>query len=214
MKFHIISLFPESFDSYMKSSIIGRAIKESKISVDFYNPRDFTTQKHKQVDDKPYGGGPGMVMQAEPVIKAIEKAKGRKKKVKIIFFSPSGTMFDAKYADNLASSKKYTDVIFICGRYEGVDARIKEVFEMEDVSIGNFVLTGGELPAMIMIDTIARYIPGVLGKMESNETHRNASANVYTRPETLTYKKKKYSVPEVLMGGNHAEIEKWRKSGC
>jgi len=213
MKFHIISLFPESFDSYMKSSIIGRAIKESKISVDFYNPRHFTLQKHKQVDDKPYGGGPGMVMQAEPVIKAIEKAKGRKKKVKIIFFSPTGTMFDAEYADNLATSKKYTDVIFICGRYEGVDARIKEVFDMEDVSIGNFVLTGGELPAMIMIDAIARYIPGVLGKIESNEVHRNASPNVYTRPETFTYKKKKYSVPEVLVGGNHAEIEKWRKIG-
>jgi len=213
MKFHIISLFPESFDSYMKSSIIGRAIKESKISVDFYNPRHFTLQKHKQVDDKPYGGGPGMVMQAEPVIKAIEKAKGRKKKVKIIFFSPTGTMFDAEYADNLATSKKYTDIIFICGRYEGVDARIKEVFDMEDVSIGNFVLTGGELPAMIMIDAIARYIPGVLGKIESNEVHRNASPNVYTRPETFTYKKKKYSVPEVLVGGNHAEIEKWRKIG-
>jgi len=197
----------------MKSSIIGRAIKESKISVDFYNPRHFTLQKHKQVDDKPYGGGPGMVMQAEPVIKAIEKAKGRKKKVKIIFFSPTGTMFDAEYADNLATSKKYTDVIFICGRYEGVDARIKEVFDMEDVSIGNFVLTGGELPAMIMIDAIARYIPGVLGKIESNEVHRNASPNVYTRPETFTYKKKKYSVPEVLVGGNHAEIEKWRKIG-
>jgi len=197
----------------MKSSIIGRAIKESKISVDFYNPRHFTLQKHKQVDDKPYGGGPGMVMQAEPVIKAIEKAKGRKKKVKIIFFSPTGTMFDAEYADNLATSKKYTDIIFICGRYEGVDARIKEVFDMEDVSIGNFVLTGGELPAMIMIDAIARYIPGVLGKIESNEVHRNASPNVYTRPETFTYKKKKYSVPEVLVGGNHAEIEKWRKIG-
>jgi len=195
----------------MKSSIIGRALRAEKISINFYNPRDFTTQKHKQVDDKPYGGGPGMVMQAEPIIKAIQKAKGQKRKVKIIFFSPSGTVFDAQYAEDLSSSKKYTDIIFICGRYEGVDARIKEIFEMEDVSIGNFVLTGGELPAMVMIDTIARYIPGVLGKLESNETLRNASPDVYTRPETIIYKKKKYSVPEVLINGNHAEIEKWRE---
>lgn len=211
MKFHIISLFPESFDSYINSSIIGRSIKDKKISIAFYNPRDFVSNKHKQVDDKPYGGGPGMVMQAEPIIKAIEKAKGAKKKVKIVFFSPSGTLFDAKYADTLVTSKKYTDIIFICGRYEGVDARIKEIFDMEDVSIGNFVLTGGELPAMVMIDAIARYIPGVLGKLESNEVNRNASPEVYTRPESFVYKKKKYSVPAVLVGGNHKDIEEWRR---
>lgn len=210
MNFHVISLFPESFDSYINTSIIGRAIKDGKISVSFYNPRDFSSNKHKQVDDKPYGGGPGMVMMAEPVIKAIEKAKGRKRKVKIIFFSPSGKIFDAKYADNMVNSKKYTDIIFVCGRYEGIDARIKEVFDMEDVSIGDFVLTGGELPAMIMIDAISRYIPGVLGKLESNEVNRVASPDVYTRPEVLKYKKGEYKVPEVLIGGNHAEIEKWR----
>jgi tRNA (guanine37-N1)-methyltransferase len=207
MNFHIITLFPESFDSYLDTSILKRAIYDKKIKVKFYNPKDFVKGKNR-ADEKPYGGGPGMVMRAEPVIKAIAKAKGRKKKVKIVFFSPSGKKFDTTTAKKY--SKNYKDIIFVCGRYEGIDARIKKVFKMDDVSIGDFVLTGGELPAMILMDTISRQVKGVLGDIDSLEENRISSSDVYTRPAEFTYKKKKYRVPEVLLNGNHAEIEKWR----
>ena len=156
MNFHIITLFPEMFDSYIKGSILGRAIEDKKIKIKFYNPRDFTKDRNRRIDRKPYGGGPGMVIEAMPVIKAIEKAKGGKKKVKIIFLSPSGTQFDNNYAKKAA--KNYSDIIIICGRYEGIDARVKKAFKMEDVSIGNYVLTGGELPAMAIIDCVSRQI--------------------------------------------------------
>jgi tRNA (guanine37-N1)-methyltransferase len=219
------------FDSYLGESILARAQKEGKIKFNFYNPRDYVaptaTQKkndkpYLRVDDKPYGGGPGMVMQAEPILKAIEsvnikikndsaklKITKTKIKTKIIFLSPSGKQFDTDYAK--VTAKKYTDIIIICGRYEGIDARIKKIFRMEEISVGPFVLTGGELPAMIMADCIARQIEGVLGNFDSREEERVASADVYTRPEVLTYKGKKYKVPPVLLSGNHAKIEEWRK---
>lgn len=211
MKFHVITIFPQAFDSYMKESIIGRAVKNKIISVKFYNPRDFTTDKswYKQVDDRPYGGGPGMVMQAEPILKAVGKIK-KNKKTKIIIFSPSGKKFTNEYAKNLA--KKYTDVVMISGRYEGIDARVKKILKAEDVSIGDYVLTGGELPAMVVIDAAARQIPGVLHKSESLEESRISSSEMYTRPEVLKYKGKNYKVPKVLMSGNHAKIEAWKKS--
>lgn len=209
MTFHVITLFPNSLDSYISESIIGRAIEGGRIKVKTYNPRDFTKDKYKRIDQKPYGGGPGMVMQAIPVIKAIEKAKGKKKKVKIIFFTPSGREFDTKHAKETA--KKYKDVILVCGRYEGIDARIKKIFKMDDVSIGNYTLTGGELPALVLIDCISRQIPGVLGEYTSLEEERIASGDVYTRPEEITYKKKKYKVPKVLLSGNHKNIDEWRK---
>lgn len=221
MRFHIITLFPNSFDSYLGESILSRAIEDKKISVKFYNPRDYSDNKYKHIDQKPYSGGPGMVIQALPVIKAIEKAfasvkvknqkskfKGKEPKIKIIWFSPGGKQFDTEYAKKTA--KKYTDIIMISGRYEGIDARVKKVFKTEDISVGPFVLTGGELPAMIMIDCISRQIEGVLGNFNSLEESRTASSDVYTRPEVLEYKSKKYKVPKILLSGNHAEIEKWR----
>lgn len=209
MHFHIITLFPNSFDSYLSESILKRAIEDKKIKVSFYNPRDFAENKWKRIDRVPYGGGPGMVMQAEPVIKAIEKARGRKKDVKIIFLSPSGKQFTNEYANKTA--KKYKNIIIVCGRYEGVDARVKKVFKMEEVSVGPFVLTGGELPAMLMIDVISRQVPGVLGNLDSLEERRISSSEVYTRPEVFTYKGKNYRVPKVLLSGHTAKIEEWKK---
>jgi len=207
MHFHIVTLFPESFESYLGASIIGRAIQDKKITVSFYDPKDFCIGK-KRADDKPYGGGPGMVMRAEPVIKAIAKAKGRKKKVKIIFTSPHGKEFTNTYAQKV--QKEYKDVIIVCGRYEGIDARIKKVFRMDEVSIGNYVLTGGELPALVMMDVISRRVEGVLGTHESLEEKRIAAKDVYTRPEVLTYKKKNYRVPKVLLSGHHGRIDEER----
>jgi tRNA (guanine37-N1)-methyltransferase len=220
MNFHIITLFPEMFGSYINESILARAQKEKKIRFYFYNPRDYviptkTQKKNKKpylrVDDKPYGGGPGMVMQAEPVIKAIEQALKKVKntrKSKIVFLSPAGKQFNTDYAKTTV--KKYTDIIIICGRYEGIDSRVKKIFKAEDVSIGPFVLTGGELPAMIITDCIARQIEGVLGDFNSLEESRVSSSEMYTRPEVLIHKGKKYKVPPVLLSGNHAKINEWR----
>jgi tRNA (guanine37-N1)-methyltransferase len=163
--FHLITLFPKTFDSYFSESILKRAIEDKKIKVSFYNPRDFTENKWKRIDRPPYAGGPGMVIQAEPVVKAIEKAlknpKHKTKSTKIIFLSPGGKQFTNQYAQKI--SKRYKHIIIICGRYEGIDARVKKVFKVEEVSVGPFVLTGGELPAMIMVDVIARHVKGVLG---------------------------------------------------
>jgi tRNA (guanine37-N1)-methyltransferase len=221
MNFHVITLFPHIFDSYINESILGRAQKEKKLKFNFYNPRDFVTPTKTQkkndkpylrVDDKPYGGGPGMIMQAEPVAKAIEASlkKIKTKKIKIIFLSPAGKQFDTNYAKEVV--KKFTDIIIICGRYEGIDSRIKKIFKTEEISIGPFVLTGGELPAMIIADCMARQVEGVLGNFDSREEERVSSSEMYTRPEVLTYKKKKYKVPAVLLSGNHAKIDEWRKN--
>ncbi|MFA5652189.1 MAG: tRNA (guanosine(37)-N1)-methyltransferase TrmD [Candidatus Paceibacterota bacterium] len=239
MNFHIITLFPESFTSYLNESILARAIREKKVKVSFYNPRDFAKitkiQKAKdkpysRVDDIPYGGGPGMVMQAEPVAKAIEKALKNigknnpsttssstrlatgprsKKSIKIIFLSPGGKQFNTDYAKNVA--RKYTDIIFISGRYEGIDERINKIFKTEKITVGPFVLTGGELPAMLIMDSVSRQIEGVLGNKASLEEERISSSEVYTRPEVLKYKNKKYIVPKVLLSGNHKLIDEWRK---
>ena len=154
-----------------------------------------------------------MVFLPGPVLKAVEKAKGKastKKKFKIIIFSPGGTMFTNAYAKNIVDTK-ITDIIMICGRYEGIYARVKKILKAEDVSIGDYVLTGGELPAMVCMDAISRQIEGVLGKFESLEENRVSSHEVYTRPEIFTYKKKKYAVPEVLLSGDHKKIEEWKK---
>lgn len=245
---HLISLFPESFSSYFNESIIARAIKNKKLIVHTYNPRDFVkakgSQKHKaepylRVDDKPYGGGPGMVMEPMPIIKAVEKAikKSKDDIFKIIFLSPGGNQFTndmarewvETYAKKIkAKGKSDKDVsksttgkskkekavsmhlICICGRYEGVDERVNQVFKTNKISVGPFVTTGGELPAMIIIDALARQIPGVLGNFESREEARVASHEVYTRPEVLEYKGKKYRVPKVLLSGDHKKIEEWR----
>ncbi len=223
MNFHIITLFPESFDSYLKESILARAIKEKKIKVFFYNPRQYVTGKYKKVwpdgnvsrvvDDRPYGGGPGMVIRAEPVLKAVEaavkKVKSKKAKVKIINFVPSGKKFTTDYAKK--SAQKYTDIVLICGRYEGIDARVEKILKAEQLSIGDYVVTGGELPAMILVDSISRQVKGVLGKFESLEEERVSASEFYTRPEILEYKNKKYRVPKVLTTGNHKKIEEWKE---
>lgn len=208
MNFHIVTLFPQAFDSYLGESIIKRAIEDKKIKIKFYDPKDFEPDPKRRVDDKPYGGGPGMVVRALPVIKAIEKAKG-KSKAKILFLSPSGKQFTNEYAKSLA--KKHKDIIIVSGRYEGVDARVKKAFKMEDVSVGPFVLTGGELPAMILVDVISRQVKGVLGNFDSIEESRIASPDVYTRPESFKYKNKTYKVPKILLSGHHGKINEWRK---
>lgn len=228
MNFHIITLFPESFNSYVNSSIIGRAVGNKKIKIKFYNPRDFVptpsalgglrgaSKPYLRVDNKPYGGGVGMVMEALPIIKAVEKAsRNSKTKPLIVWLSPSGKQFDNESAEKI--SKKYNDLIIICGRYEGIDARVRKIFKTTDISVGPYVLTGGELPAMVIMDAVGRRLPGVLGKMESVEENRVASPDVYTRPEVLEYppkgrtgKSKKYRVPKVLLSGHHKKIEEWR----
>ena len=175
----------------------------------FYNPRDFAKDKYKRIDRPPYAGGPGMVIQAEPVIHAIEKAKSNKRNIKIIFLAPSGKQFTNSYAANVA--RKYKDIVIVCGRYEGVDARVKKVFRMDEISVGPFILTGGELPAMIILDCLARQVPGVLGNFDSIEERRVSSSEIYTRPEVFVYKGKKYRVPKILLSGHRANIEKWKK---
>jgi len=215
MTFHVITIFPHMFDSYLSESILARAIKGKKIKVKFYNPRDFVRGKLRKVwpdgnisskiDDKPYGGGPGMVMIADPIIRAWEKASKNLKKPKTIIFAPGGKKLDTTFAKN--SAKKYTDIIMICGRYEGVDARVKKITKAEEISIGDYVLTGGEIPAMIVIDTVARQIEGVLGKIESLEENRISSTEMYTRPEVYEHKGKKHKVPKVFLSGHHKNLE-------
>ncbi len=223
MNFYVVTLFKEMFDSYLGESILGRAIKEKKISVSFVNPRLFVKGKYKkvwpdgnvslQVDDRPYGGGPGMVMMAEPVINAVESiikkiSKKNNSKILIINFIPSAEKFNTIEAKKI--SKKYTDVILICGRYEGIDGRLDKILKTKKYSIGDYILTGGEIPAMVLIDSISRQVEGVLGNFSSREEERVSSSEVYTRPEVIEYKGKKYRVPKVLLSGNHKDIENWK----
>ncbi len=209
MHFHIITLFPKAFSSYLGESILKRALGDKKISISFYNPRDFVENKWRRVDRPPYGGGPGLIIEALPVIKAIEKAKSKTKSAKIIFLNPKAKQFTNEYARRAV--KKYQDMIIVCGRYEGIDARAKKVFKADELSVGPFVLTGGELPAMMIVDVAARQVPGVLGNPDSIEEGRIASGEVYTRPEVFSYKGRKYRVPKILLSGHRAKIEEWKK---
>jgi len=226
MHFHVITLFPEVYQAYTSASILGRAqktekgkgakVRGKKITVSYYNPRDFSKNKHKKVDDRPYGGGPGMVMAAEPILRAWDKAVGKKtaalktKKVKTLIMSPRGKTFKQAMAKDL--SKKYEHIVLISGRYEGIDYRVNTILKAEKVSVGDYILTGGELPALTIIDAVSRQVSGVLGTFESLEDERITSGETYPRPEIFTYKKKKYRVPPVLLEGNHKDIEKWRGS--
>jgi tRNA (guanine37-N1)-methyltransferase len=199
-------LFPEVIDAYTGASILGRAQKEKKLKVKTYQLRDTAGNKWGKVDERPYGGGPGMVLRAEPVIKAVQKiSKG--KKVKVIITSPGGKPLTNAYAKALTRHK---DIIIVCGRYEGIDARVKKILKAEEVSTGPYILTGGEVPALAIIDAAARQMPGVLGKFQSLEESRVASHEVYTRPEIMIYHNKKYRVPRVLLSGHHAKKDEWK----
>ena len=215
IRFHFITLFPEACEAYLSASILGRARKNKKIQVDYQTPRDFVDNKWGKVDESPYGGGPGMVMTALPVVRAIKKSLARRKKEQtaLIWFSPSAPSFTNTEADKLA---KYTDIVFACGRYEGIDDRaltlMKQFGTVKKYSVGEATLTGAEVPAMAMVDAITRRLPGVLGKDESVEERRVASPAVYTRPEVITWDKKKYKVPPVLLTGDHKKIDEWKSS--
>jgi len=212
IRFHLITLFRESCEPYLSASIIGRARKNKKIAVSYQNPRDFVENKWGKVDERPYGGGPGMVMTALPVVQAVAKAVKKTGRRKIaVWFSPSGKQFTNKDADALT---KYDDIVLVCGRYEGIDERAKRILKTlapsKTFAVGEAVLTGGEVPALAIVDAVTRRIPGVLGKDESVEERRTASSQVYTRPETIVWKGKKYSVPKVLLTGHHAKMDAWR----
>jgi len=207
--FHIVTLFPDSIEPYLKSSIIGRAREKKLIKVSYYDPKKFTRDKYGRVDRRPYGGGPGMVLEPDGMLRAAEKAIGKKKAAEKIFFSTDGAVFDESLAKKLSKKK---DILLIAGHYEGVDARVQKLLKAKKVSMGPYVLTGGELPAATLIDAVARFVPGVLGKTESLEASRISSPEVYTRPEILVWKGKKHRVPKVLLTGHHAKIEEWKKS--
>ncbi len=213
MKFHVVTLFPEVIDAYTQASILGRAQKNKIISVKSVQLRDFAGNKWGKVDERPFGGGPGMVLRAEPVVKAVgkirSKIKNKKAKVKVLITAAGGTPFTNAYAQKLV--KNYSDVVIVCGRYEGIDERARKILNAENISVGPYVLTGGEVPALAIIDATARHIEGVLGKFESVEENRVSSHEIYTRPEVLEYKDKKYRVPKVLLSGHHAKMEEWKK---
>ncbi|MCR4901469.1 MAG: tRNA (guanosine(37)-N1)-methyltransferase TrmD [Butyrivibrio sp.] len=212
MNFHIMTLFPEMIKQGLETSILGRAVSGGYISIDAVNIRDYTVDKHKKVDDYTYGGGAGMLMQAQPIYdcyKAIEeKINGTEnKKTKVIYVTPQGKVFNQQIAIELA---KEDDLIFLCGHYEGVDERVLEEIVTDYISIGDYVLTGGELPAMVMIDAISRLVPGVLNNSDSAETESFQDGLLeypqYSRPEEWMGKK----VPEILLSGNHAKVDEWR----
>jgi len=211
MKFDIVTIFPAILDSYLQESIIKRAIDKKIIRVKTWDLRDFSVERNAKVDDRPYGGGPGMVIQVAPIYKAIKKINTRiknKNKTRVILFSARGKKLDEKMISRLV---KYDRIIMICGRYEGVDERVAKYIADETVSIGDYVLAGGELPAMVLIEAVSRRIPGFLGKLESLETIKG-SHPTYTRPEIfISQKGEKWSVPKVLLAGNHIKIQKWRE---
>jgi tRNA (guanine37-N1)-methyltransferase len=204
----IISLFPEMFRSVTEFGVTGQAVKKGLLSIETWNPRDFTHDKHRTVDDKPYGGGPGMLMMVQPLTDAIQAAKqAAPGKTKVIYLSPQGRKLDQQGVEELAKNQ---NMILICGRYEGVDERVIESEVDEEWSIGDFVMTGGEIPAMTLIDSTARFIPGVLGDFASAEEDSFANGLLdcphYTRPELLVGKE----IPKVLVSGNHKDIRLWR----
>lgn len=212
MKFDIITIFPNIFDSYLNESILKRAKEKEIIEVRAHNLRDYTKDKHKTVDDTPYGGGAGMVLKVEPIYKAVQQIKDASignEKIRTVLFSAKGKRFTQSDAKRLLS---YDRLVFVCGRYEGVDERVVQHVVDEELSIGDFVLTGGELPAMIVIDAVARLLPDVLGNSKSAQYESHAQEGVlehpqYTKPEEFNG----WRVPDVLLSGHHKEIKKWRE---
>ena len=220
MRFDIITIFPGIFDSYLNESILARAQAKNLIEVNVHDLRDYSTSRHRQVDDRPFGGGPGMVLKVEPIYKAVKAIKKRgRAKTRVLLMSAKGKKFTAAMAKKLS---KFDQIVFVCGRYEGVDERVAKYVADEEVSIGDYVLTGGELPAMIITDATSRFIPGVIGKKESlteeSFTIYNKESKMryveyphYTRPEVFTPNgKSKWRAPKVLISGNHKKIQEWR----
>ncbi len=209
MKFSIVTIFPEMVQAYLGASIMKRAIQKGIVEVFVHDLRDYTTDKHKTVDDYPYGGGVGMVMKPGPFFSIVEERWPRKEDRKIVLLSPKGRLFGQEMA--LDMSRGQTEIVFLCGRYEAIDERVSEHLADEEISIGDYVLTGGELPALVIIDAVARLVPGVLGDSRSSEEDSFSCGLLdyphYTRPENF----RGMRVPEVLLSGNHREIERWRR---
>lgn len=207
MKFNVLTLFPEMIETYCDFSIIKRAIENNIIEVKTINPRDYTHDKHKRVDDTPYGGGAGMVLKPEPYIEAYESIKQKVNSITVMM-SPQGSPLDEKLTQDLA---KYDEITILCGHYEGFDERIRDIIKPLEISIGDFVLTGGELPALCVIDSVSRKLEGTLGKLESAQTDSFSNGFLsypqYTKPREY----RGLRVPEVLLNGNHKEIEQYRK---
>ncbi|HXK40579.1 MAG TPA: tRNA (guanosine(37)-N1)-methyltransferase TrmD [Candidatus Paceibacterota bacterium] len=220
MKFDIITIFPDLFNNFLNESLLARAQKKKLLKINLYNLRKWTKDRHKTVDDRPYGGGAGMLLKIEPIFRAVEslkvkKFKSSKLKTRTILLSAKGKTFTQKDARRLS---KYDRLIFVCGRYEGVDERVAKYVADEEISIGNYVLFGGEVAAMVIIEAVSRLVPGVIAKPESVKyesfSDKGSKAKEYpqyTRPEVITLNGKKLRVPKVLLSGNHGEIEKWRK---
>ncbi|ALC88162.1 MULTISPECIES: tRNA (guanosine(37)-N1)-methyltransferase TrmD [Bacillaceae] len=209
MNIHILSLFPEMFEGVFNTSILKKAQEKNEVVLNVVNFRDFSGNKHHQVDDYPYGGGAGMVLKPEPLFNAIDSlTTNKQQKRRIVLLCPQGERFTQKKAEELA---KEEELIFICGHYEGYDERIREHLITDEISLGDFVLTGGELAAMTIVDSVVRLLPNVLGNAESHEKDSFSTGLLehphYTRP--VEYRG--YKVPDVLLSGNHAEIEKWRR---
>ena len=213
MKFDIITIFPEMFKSYLGESLIARAQAKKFIKINLHNLRKWTNDRHKTVDDRPFGGGLGMVLKVEPIFKAVKKIK-KAKKAKVILFTPRGQKFNQQLAYKLS---KLDQIIFICGRYEGVDERVAEKVADLEISIGDYDLMGGELPAMVAIETISRLVPGVIGKKQLLEERVSKTGGFleyaqYTRPEVFSPKKgSNWRVPKVLISGDHKKIDEWKK---
>lgn len=223
MHFHVITLFPEVCRAYTDAGVLGRAqktkkgkgakVRGRKVQISYYNPRDFADNAARTVDDRPFGGGPGMVLRAPPVLRAWQRAVGRKRdasKVCTLIMSPRGKQFTHKHAAKYATN--CTHLVLIAGRYEGVDARVKQALGASELSVGDYTLSGGELPALAVIDATARFVPGVLGASASLEQTRVASAAVYTRPASFSFRGADYQVPGVVRSGDHKAIEAWRMS--
>lgn len=207
MRFDIISIFPNFFRGFLDEAILSRALKKKILEIKVHNLRDWTKDRHQTVDDKPFGGGPGMVLKIEPIFKAVKeiKSKVKSKKTRVILFSPRGKKFNQAMARKFS---KLGQIVMICGRYEGVDERVAKHIADEVISIGDYVLSGGEVPAMVVIEAVSRLIPGVVGKKESTEKLNHAQ---YTRPEVFEINGQKLRVPKVLLSGNHKKIAEWRR---
>ncbi len=205
---HIVSLFPDVCKPYFEHSILGRAAEQGILEVYYYNPLDEISDL-KRADDRPYGGGPGMVLKAYPFLQCFERIKLHSGTRKTIFFTPSGLLFTQKQAKEYAA---YDNIILLCGHYEGIDERVADATGADGVSVGSFILTGGEIPALLVADAVARELPGVLGNRMSHENMRIAGGKVYTRPESFVYDGKTFSVPAVLCSGHHKNIDTYREN--